>query len=372
MSVGTWYQKIHDHPAGRVLLHVFLWIFFYGLQFYIVEISLGSNDEATAYLVPLKNTITTIIAFYLLIYFVWWRWWKSKRYVVAAAGTIAVILIYALVDYAAEQFILSYCQSCVETLKRNQPAYYEFLQNDSASILFARIISLGIVYQLILSLAIPAGIKFMLIYFRQRVQTLQLRNENMMLELNLLKAQINPHFLFNTLNNIYALILNDRKNESAETVARLSAFLRYSLYETNEAENVVLKEVDVLKDYINLEKIRLNQTEVTFRYETDKPSYTLPPLLFIPAVENAFKYCVEEKGKRSEIAFLFQIVNGLLTFRASNTYDHERIDEKPGGIGLENLKKRLARYYPENHKLEVNKSESHFTLFVEINLFSDD
>lgn len=371
MTIGTWYQKIHDHPAGRVFLHVLLWLFFYGLQFYMLEISLGTEDDATAYLVPLKNTITTIIAFYLLFYAVWPLYRKRKRFV-AVAGVISVVLIYALVDYAFERLILTYCQSCVETLRRNQPAYYEYLQNDSASILLSRVISLGIVYQLILSLAIPAGLKFMLIYLRQQVQTLQLRSENMQLELNLLKAQVNPHFLFNTLNNIYALILNDRKNESAETVARLSAFLRYSLYESNERKNVVSKEINMLKDYVALEKIRLNHTEVIFTYETDRPSYTLPPLLFIPAVENAFKFCSEEKGKTSQIVIRFQIENNLLSFRSTNTYDRERTEKEFGGIGLENLRKRISRYYPGNYKLEVSRSETHFTLFVEINLGTDD
>jgi hypothetical protein len=370
MSLESRYNKIHNHPAGRISLHIALWLFFYGLQFYILEISLGSIDPATAYWIAFKNTLATMIAFYPLIYLVWLSWWQKRKYLLTAIGTIAVILIYALTDYALERLILNTCQTCVETLKRNQPDYYDYLQHDAPAILIPRIISLGIVYQLILSLAIPAGIKFILVYIKQRVETLKLKNENMMLELNLLKAQVNPHFLFNTLNNIYSLILKEKKHESAETVARLSAFLRYSLYNTNEQNNLV-KEVDVLNDYIALEKIRLNHTNVEFTYETDNASYALPPLLFIPAVENAFKFCTEEKGKVSSITIRLEVKDSLLRFQISNTYDRFQSEKEHSGIGLENLMKRLQRYYPGRHKFEINKTESMFNLFVEINLGHD-
>lgn len=371
MSIETWYHKIHRHPAGRISLHIALWLVFYAIQFYILQISLGTKDAATSYLVPLKNTVTTIIAFYPLVYLAW-PYFSKRKYLPAIFFTLVIIFSYAISDYACERWILTSCRMCAENLREHSPVYYEYLQKDSMYVLFTRIASLGIVYQLFLMLALPVGIKFTLEYFQQRLQTLRLKHENTELELNLLKAQVNPHFLFNTLNNIYALILKDKKEESAETVARLSTFLRYSLYEGKGDISPLAREIDLLKDYTALEKIRLNQTSVDFTYDYDEPNYTLPPLLFMPVVENAFKFCVEEKGKPSWISIRLQINNHLLKFVVSNTWQEDRSAKEQGGIGLLNFIKRLEHHYPGAHSVKIKKEPSVFTLTAEINLHAHD
>jgi LytS/YehU family sensor histidine kinase len=154
---------------------------------------------------------------------------------------------------------------------------------------------------------------------------------------------VNPHFLFNTLNNIYALVVAERKEQAATTLARLSGFLRYTLYETGDEKIALAKEVQLLKDYIELEKLRLNETAVRFRYESDRDDYTVPPLLFMPALENAFKYTSDSKG--NQILVNITAKEKQLQVTVENDLVGQQTP-KGGGIGLQNLQKRLQHYYP--------------------------
>lgn len=171
---------------------------------------------------------------------------------------------------------------------------------------------------------------------------MQLAKDNLQLEFNFLKAQVNPHFLFNTLNNIYALVEGDRKEQATSTLARLSSFLRYTLYETGDEKILLNKEVQLIKDYIELEKLRLNETEVAFQYESDRDDYTIPPLLFMPALKNAFKYAVDKPGSRIDV--FIKAERETLEVRIQNNFDTQRIGTT-GGIGLQNLQKRVRHYY---------------------------
>jgi hypothetical protein len=111
MRFETWYKKIHNYPLGRFSLHLALWLFFYAVQYYILEISIGTVDEATAYLAPLKNTATTMIGFYLLVYVVAPLFRNRKKHALAILAFILVIIIYALTDYGFERVILTSCDS---------------------------------------------------------------------------------------------------------------------------------------------------------------------------------------------------------------------------------------------------------------------
>ncbi len=193
---------------------------------------------------------------------------------------------------------------------------------------------------------------------------MQLTKENLQLEFNFLRSQVNPHFLFNTLNNVYGLILNDHKEKSAGVLARLSQFLRYSLYESNGDTVPVEKERQLLKDYIDLESIRLNQTKVDFTYETDNSITSMPPMLLIPVVENAFKYCSDNSD--SYINMSLQIRNNIISFHSKNSVDTDRQSAAVGGIGLSNLDKRLQLYYPGKNQCQISSSGKEYSISINI------
>lgn len=352
------------------MLHLLLWLFYFLAIYYLESISFNSYKGYAAIFEPLKNVVTAILVYYPLVYFVWPNFLRRKRYLLALLFIALLIILYATLDHLLERFILQSCENCMEKIKLNQNGYYQLFQKGAMNVILVQLISLGIVYQLFVFLAFPLASKIVIEYFNQHVKTIRLEKENIQLEFNFLKAQVNPHFLFNTLNNIYALILKDDKEASSETVAKLASFMRYSLYESNTHSNNVVKEIDLLKVYLELERIRLNDTVVNFISKVDDDSYTLPPLLFMPAVENAFKYCTHTREGDAYIFMKLEVEQSRLVFMISNTFNKTQYQPTlHGGIGLRNLQKRLKHYYPDNKSsMEIKQTDMVFQITIYLNL----
>ena len=231
----------------------------------------------------------------------------------------------------------------------------------------SRIVSLGALFGLVVYLTPAMALKVALAYHQQFTRNLKLSRDNIQLELNFLKAQVNPHFLFNTLNNLYGLIIHGRNELSAETVARLSDFMRYSLYDSTEDKISLQKEIDLIRNYLELEKLRLNYTQVIFDCAMDGKAFAIPPLLFMPVIENAFKYnCDTAQGSVIRISLAVQ--QGVLHFCIQNSFEPKTQTNKIGGIGLANLQKRLAIYYPGKNICQTSMDGSVYSAQLTLNL----
>ncbi|MEP0213431.1 MAG: histidine kinase, partial [Cellulophaga sp.] len=188
-------------------------------------------------------------------------------------------------------------------------------------------------------------------------------------ELKLLKAQLNPHFLFNTLNNLYGLSVI-KSNKLPDLMLKLSDLLRYSLYETKEKLVPLEKEIEYLDNYISLEKIRLEETTIiNFEKLGNTSSIKIAPMLFIVFVENAFKHLGVLNAKKSKVSISLKIESNKLFFKCENTKDftslnHNSLEKEKNGIGLVNAKKRLALMYPEKHNLTINNKEETFSVVL--------
>ena len=338
------HEKTYTDLRYRIALHFLFWALMLASYYYFNTISFNpARGTPATYLLAIHNAISIATAFYTLMYFIWPRFIARKRWVASVALLFLWLVgIATLVSYG-DWLIFHRCETCGERLAQYSPDYYRFLQRNLPNIVFVRVITGGLLYQLIIQLSLPIAIKIGRSYFRQTVQQLQLAKDNLQLEFNFLKAQVNPHFLFNTLNNIYSLVVHERKEQAATTLARLSGFLRYTLYETGDEKITLDKEVQLLKDYIELEKLRLNETDVAFHYESDSDAYTVPPLLFMPALENAFKYTEDKEG--NSIAVNIQAKQQQLQVSIRNSRANG-MTAKTGGIGLQNLQKRMQHYYP--------------------------
>jgi sensor histidine kinase YesM len=279
---------------------------------------------------------------------------------------ILILIIYAVSDALFEKLIINPCEECLSLLRKNQSGYYQLLNSDIINILTKRLITLGLPIGLLLTLGIPLAIKLALKLYRSHLESLHLARENLQLELNFLKAQLNPHFLFNTMNNIYGLILTDKKEKSADLVARLSGILRYILYDSDKETMPLLREIQLLQDYIALEKVRLNNLPVKFSVFVDKQTYQIVPLLLIPLVENAFKFCIDEA--HSYINLSLEVREDILQFSIENTFDTEFSGSNAGGIGLTNLQKRLSISYPNMFDYQTKISENVFSVKLTIKL----
>jgi LytS/YehU family sensor histidine kinase len=205
-------------------------------------------------------------------------------------------------------------------------------------------------------------------YYENEKQQQQMRSE-----IENLKAQISPHFLFNTMNNFYGLAVEGSKKLPGLMV-RLSDLLRYSLYETKNMTVPITNELAYLKNYIELEKIRLEDT-LEFEFDTeieDAEHYEIAPLLFVVFAENAFKHAKNVKDDVIRIKIRVSISDtGQLHFEIKNNYLITGAQDKiiGNGIGLENVKKRLEVLYPNGlHELQIEKKDGYYSVNLRINL----
>ncbi|MEN0047648.1 MAG: histidine kinase [Bacteroidota bacterium] len=200
---------------------------------------------------------------------------------------------------------------------------------------------------------------------QRKIQALQ--EEKIAAELNFLKAQSNPHFLFNTLNNLYGLARKNDQN-TATSIMRLSNIMRYILQECSSPTISIEKEVKVIEDYIALEKLRYDdRLKVTFRKEVEDWQAAVAPLILLPFVENTFKHGASETRFATIIEIELKIENECLEFSVVNTRDsNEELVEK--GTGLKNVSRQLELIYGENATLEIHPKTDQFTVNLEINL----
>jgi len=190
---------------------------------------------------------------------------------------------------------------------------------------------------------------------------LQLKDQ----ELHYLKSQIHPHFLFNTLNTIYGLSIKQSK-QTPETILRLSNLLDYILYQVNKPRVRLNEEVQHIKEYIELEKIRFEDSlRVVFRSDNIPGDAEIAPMLLIPLVENAFKHGSIINGYLS-IDVNIGLNEERMDFSVSNTFLGESSDNKEGGLGIENILKRLELHYSDNYKLEKEIKDKRYSVYLSI------
>jgi two-component system sensor histidine kinase LytS len=190
-------------------------------------------------------------------------------------------------------------------------------------------------------------------------------------ELRHLKAQLNPHFLFNTLNNLYGLSVAESKKLPG-LMLKLSELLRYSLYDTNQNYVAVGKELDYIGSYVELERIRLSdKADIRLDISGGYNDHYIAPLLLIIFVENAFKHFSVSEGQTAFVHLAINIEDSCLQFQVKNSVDPEYIPEKnksKGGLGLSNVKQRLDLIYPKQYKLTTTKESGYFNVNLELDL----
>ena len=207
-------------------------------------------------------------------------------------------------------------------------------------------------------------------YRKLKEDAQQLRIQKQEAELNYLKSQTNPHFLFNTLNNIYSLA-RDKSDLTPESILRLSKILRFMLYETGGEYIAIEQELKVMTDYIALEKLRYDESlRVNFNHDLEDMKQSIPPLLMIPLVENAFKHGVSETRNHPFIEIHLSVRARQLQFVVKNSAELASTDDRvKESIGLTNLRRQLQLLYTD-YNLSVHHRESIFTATLKINLAS--
>jgi len=200
---------------------------------------------------------------------------------------------------------------------------------------------------------------------RNEVVREKIENEKITSELQFLKAQLNPHFLFNSLNAIYSLSV--KKSDTSEAIITLSELMRYMLYEANKELVPLSKELDYIKNYIALQRLRLSNSEnVTINIYGNERNLMIQPLLFISFIENAFKYGTDFKGK-TYVKINISIKEDVIHFYVSNIIGAYKKELENSGVGLVNIKNRLDLLYPDSHELLIENNGQTYSIYLTLN-----
>lgn len=208
--------------------------------------------------------------------------------------------------------------------------------------------------------AFSTGIKLFMDWYEQRNKAKQLVIEKREAELKYLKSQINPHFLFNTLNNLYGLSI-ERSSKLPDLILKLSDFLSYSLYESNTEKTTLGREMQLIRDFVELETYRYeNRVNIHWEIERGLDDTSMLPLLFMPLVENAFKHGVREAIKQATIHIKLWNEEKYIGFEVVNSLPGIHLEASAHGIGLNNLRRRLEIGYPGAYILKTQILANHF------------
>lgn len=209
------------------------------------------------------------------------------------------------------------------------------------------------------------GIEVLLRWLESERRAEQLAGEKLKAELSYLRSQINPHFFFNTLNNLYGLAMK-KSDKTPEVVMKLSELMSYVLYEADKESVPLSKELEQVERYVALEQIRYeNRFEVDIKTEGDIDMLNIPPLILLPFVENSFKHGINKSAKDGWISIIVR-TNGELNFTIRNSIPQFSEEEKSGGLGIENVRKRLELIYPDRHILVCDRGESEYIVNLTI------
>lgn len=304
---------------------------------------------------------------YAVIYYILPRYISNKKKWIATTGLLLLLFIaFLVIDYFITY--LTHIESNAGKIKRGVP----ISMPSAARIMTGMTGSFTFYLATLVGLAVT--IKLLKQWWLKQKETEQLSKEKVSAELQLLKAQIHPHFLFNSLNNIYSFAL-DSSAKAPEMIQKLSGLLHYMLYDCKQPLVTLEKELKMIQDYISLEKIRYGDRldlEVTVN-EISPPreitSNLIAPLLLIPFVENSFKHGTSKMAEHPKVNLTITIKDNILFFKLINrkpiTFTETCLNTNRG-LGLKNVRKRLALIYPERHELQVLEDPSEYSVWLKI------
>ncbi len=331
--------------AGHVLFWLLnYWFVAIGSHFNWNGFTYSSGSLAHAYVYGL---FFNIVIFYAQVFWLFPKIYVHNRKVKFYVLSITVIIVISVIET-----YFDYILHGIYDIK-NEPIVGSFNTNSIFHVLYS-----------------IAGFYYILKIEHKKTKKInqKLLEETYKSELKYLKAQLNPHFLFNGINSVYHLIGKDDAL-AKETLLQFSGLLRYQLYESN-THILLEKELDYVLKYIKIEETRRgSDIKLDYDLKLENPALQIAPLLLIPFIENAFKHCSNhEDNSANTIKITIKETGGKLTLKVTNSYDQLINKNTVGGIGLTNVQKRLSLLYPDTHQLQINKEISTHIVNLSISL----
>lgn len=295
-------------------------------------------------------TLICMISFYINYFFVIPKFFYSKNIGRILVGVICTFASFITVRFIVEELLLLWFIGVTNYNQGVGPLFYIYdnLYYGSFSV-FCCIIMWLYVHHLQVQ--------------KDYIQALEHKSKA---EMSFLRSQINPHFMFNTLNNIYSLVYQ-RKDTALDAIEQLSELMRYVTYYSHKEQIALEKEIAYIQSYIELEELRFaSKSNVVFTTDICDSSVLVFPLLFIPFVENIYKHALLDDTSFTTIIYLKQ-TSQKIVFKVENHFIQKQKDHK-GGVGIDNIKKRLALFYPNTHSICIVKDKDKYTCEMQINL----
>jgi two-component system, LytTR family, sensor kinase len=342
-------NPVHEFLINKKWAFVrhFILIFIVLANFELIDIQ-GMKEFAKMVNIPFQafyigNCISaffSILMIYINVYFLFPKFLKKGLYLKYSIGIFILLILLFLLMIFTSYIYVAFFDKKEDYLMALSPK--GFIQTMTYPFVF---------------LGSTTGYKFFKTWIEDQKTFADLQQEKLKSELNQLKNQVNPHFLFNTLNNLHVLIKTNPEKASDITLG-LSDVLRYQIYDSQHDEVVLLKEIDWIIQYLELEKIRRDNLKSNIRIEGNTSGVLVPPLLFINFIENAIKH--SNTRDEANIDVLFRIENDTIYFEIENTKSISKINDQEGGFGLTNVRKRLDLLYLNSYKLNIMEEEKMF------------
>lgn len=333
-------------PSKRLFLHLLFW-FFYVVFFGSIYGKYG-NDFQWYLLESLCMLPFVMLATYLTIYAILPFYLRKRNLVLSFLCVVFVLFISTL----GERIFLRKLNGLPITLDTMFTLSYVYLLLETNFIV-----------------ATAVAIKIVKKWFVQQQEKHEMEKRNLKTELNLLNAQLHPHFLFNTMNNLYALSI-EKSSKTSEGIAKISNLLRSVLYECNDSEITLEKEIKLIENYIDLERMRYDgRLQIEFKVSGELKNKKIAPMLLFTFVENCFKHGSSNDPEYPKIKIDLFATNDEIVFFAENSkpkITYHKQEENAGGIGLKNVKKRLEIIYKEKYDLKLKDKKDSFIVSLSI------
>jgi len=343
----------------RWLSHFIFWVLLlFGYTFAMIS---GFGSFYKSFNRNLILLIPQILASYSIIYYLNPKYLYQKKY-------IRFVVLFVIGTYVFSILARVLLVHIIEELYREPPFRKESLYEIATD--FKKLYK-DFFYRVYLPVFLVVSIKLIKERFEEKNRQEILQKEKVTAELSFMKAQIHPHFLFNTLNNLYVLTLQ-KSDKASETVLKLSEMLDYMLYKCNANRVTIIEEIQLIQNYIDLEQLRYGERlEVVFDKDIDSNQTQIAPLILVSLIENAFKHGASGSVATPKIAITFKVVGSQLLFSIYNTKPEQNQTDETGfkkGIGLKNIKNQLSLIYPEKHKLEIKETKESYLVNLTIQL----
>lgn len=372
--LGHAWQKSFTERKYRIGVHVFFWIVYFSL-FKTVAIVVDSSMEIERHITDIYSLINFLIGdpmlcliYYLTIFTAYRTIVYKKRYDLGILLMIFCMAVYVNALYLSNHWAGILIKRAGYTIPPNSNTIMAYAVLGYWAFMTNKVLLVQLIFSFFIYMSIPIFCKFIRDQIRLQGKQTALEKQNLQLHMDFIKMQIHPHFLFNTLNNIYSLITHEETRKSAEMVSGLSSLLRYALYDGKSEFIPLGKEISMVRNYIELEEVRSDSIRLEVLLPERVPDFRMPPFLLLPLVENAFKHGVNNQLKDSCVKIEIKLEGGQLVLEVRNSFDPEYRRENAGGLGLANLKKRLDYYYDGLYSLETSEKDHVFNATLQLPL----